>query len=153
MINIENCQISPSFPMLLQVQNKLNSITLRNTGIADKIPHSWFSRIVSDVTQLYLENNRIKGILPQNLVFLNLAAFDLTSNNFQGSFPRWTANRTQLCLYQNNFSGNGVFLQLQTGLRLFLRNQRINKTTKCMNVRNISQNHNHIYRKSLLMQF
>ncbi|KAL0844304.1 hypothetical protein Bca101_017550 [Brassica carinata] len=105
LINIENCQIGPSFPMWLQVQNKLNSVTLRNTGIADKIPHSWFSRIASDVTQLYLENNRITGTLPQNLVFPNLAAFDLSSNNFQGPFPSWTTNAAELCLYQNNFSG------------------------------------------------
>ncbi|KAL0710717.1 hypothetical protein Bca4012_017695 [Brassica carinata] len=105
LINIENCQIGPSFPMWLQVQNKLNSVTLRNTGIADKIPHSWFSSIASDVTQLYLENNRITGTLPQNLVFPNLAAFDLSSNNFQGPFPSWTTNAAELCLYQNNFSG------------------------------------------------
>ncbi|KAJ4907066.1 disease resistance family protein / LRR family protein [Raphanus sativus] len=106
LINIENCLIGPSFPMWLQVQNKLNSVTLRNTGIADKIPHSWFSRIASDVTELYLENNRIKGTLPQNLVFPNLAAFDLSSNNFEGPFPRWIANVEELCLYQNNFSGS-----------------------------------------------
>ncbi|XP_013623160.1 PREDICTED: probable LRR receptor-like serine/threonine-protein kinase At4g36180 [Brassica oleracea var. oleracea] len=106
LINIENCRIGPSFPMWLQVQDKLNSVTLRNTGIADKIPHSWFSRIASGVAELYLENNRIKGTLPQNLVFPNLAAFDLSSNNFQGPFPRWTTYATQLHLYQNNFSGS-----------------------------------------------
>ncbi|CAN6807493.1 unnamed protein product [Brassica oleracea var. botrytis] len=106
LINIESCRIGPSFPMWLQVQDKLNSVTLRNTGIADKIPHSWFSRIASGVTELNLENNRIKGTLPQNLVFPNLAAFDLSSNNFQGPFPRWTTYATQLHLYQNNFSGS-----------------------------------------------
>ncbi|CAH8391505.1 unnamed protein product [Eruca vesicaria subsp. sativa] len=95
----------PLFPMWLQVQNKLNSVTLRNTGIADKIPHIWFSRIAADVTQLYLENNRFKGTLPQNLVFPNLLAFDLSSNNFEGPFPRWKTNAAELFLYQNNFSG------------------------------------------------
>nr|VDC89073.1 unnamed protein product [Brassica oleracea] len=67
---------------------------------------NWFSRIASGVTELNLENNRIKGTLPQNLVFPNLAAFDLSSNNFQGPFPRWTTYATQLHLYQNNFSGS-----------------------------------------------
>ncbi|CAH8354148.1 unnamed protein product [Eruca vesicaria subsp. sativa] len=105
-ISIQNCQIGPLFPMWLQVQDKLNCITLRNTAIADKIPHSWFSRIASDVTELYLENNRIKGTLPQNLVFPNLLAFDLSSNNFQGPFPRWKTNAAELFLYQNNFSGS-----------------------------------------------
>ncbi|CAH8391494.1 unnamed protein product [Eruca vesicaria subsp. sativa] len=105
-INIENCKIGPTFPMWLQVQNKLNSVTLRNTGIADKIPHSWFSGIASHVTELILENNRIKGTLPQNLFFPKLNTIDLSSNNFEGPFPCWTTNATQLYLYQNNFSGS-----------------------------------------------
>nr|VDC79975.1 unnamed protein product [Brassica rapa] len=67
---------------------------------------NWFSIIAAGVTELYLENNRIKGTLPQNLVFPNLAAFDLSSNNFQGPFPRWTTYATELYLYQNNFSGS-----------------------------------------------
>ncbi|CAF1974424.1 unnamed protein product [Brassica napus] len=50
--------------------------------------------------------SKIKGTLPQNLVFPNLAAFDLSSNNFQGPFPRWTTYATELHLYQNNFSGS-----------------------------------------------
>ncbi|KAG2326767.1 hypothetical protein Bca52824_009495 [Brassica carinata] len=105
LINIENCQIGPKFPMWLQVQTQLNSVTLRNTGIADTIPHSWFSGIASDVTYLILANNRIKGTLPQNLVFPNLNTVDLSSNNFQGPFPLWTTNATELRLYENNFSG------------------------------------------------
>ncbi|KAF8100970.1 hypothetical protein N665_0212s0014 [Sinapis alba] len=105
-INIENCQIGPLFPMWLQVQNKINSVTLRNTGIADKIPHSWFSGIASHVTELILENNRIKGTLPQKLVFPKLNTIDLSSNKFEGPFPRWTTTATQLYLHQNNFSGS-----------------------------------------------
>ncbi|KAF8101674.1 hypothetical protein N665_0201s0001 [Sinapis alba] len=105
LVNIENCQIGPKFPMWLQVQTKLNSVTLRNTGIADTIPHSWFSGIASEVTYLILANNKIKGTLPQNLVFPNLNTVDLSSNNFQGPFPLWTTNATELRLYENNFSG------------------------------------------------
>ncbi|KAJ4891667.1 disease resistance family protein / LRR family protein [Raphanus sativus] len=105
LINIENCRIGPKFPMWLQVQTELNSVTLRNTGIADAIPHTWFSGIASDVTYLILANNRIKGTLPQNLVFPNLNTVDLSSNNFQGPFPLWTTNATELRLYENNFSG------------------------------------------------
>ncbi|KAL0710716.1 hypothetical protein Bca4012_017694 [Brassica carinata] len=105
-INIENCQIGPLFPMWLQVQNKLNSVTLRNNGIADKIPHSWFAGIASHVTELILANNSIKGTLPQNLVFPELTAINLSSNNFEGSFPLWTTNATRLYLSQNNFSGS-----------------------------------------------
>ncbi|VVB02136.1 unnamed protein product [Arabis nemorensis] len=105
LIQIENCQIGPSFPMWLQVQTKLNFVTLRNTGIADKIPDSWFSGISSEVTYLILANNRIKGRLPQKLVFPKLNTIDLSSNNFEGPFPLWSTNATELRLYENNFSG------------------------------------------------
>uniref|UniRef100_A0A1J3IRZ2 LRR receptor-like serine/threonine-protein kinase GSO1 n=1 Tax=Noccaea caerulescens TaxID=107243 RepID=A0A1J3IRZ2_NOCCA len=104
-IQIENCQIGPAFPMWLQVQTKLNSVILRNTGIEDAIPESWFAGISSDVTYLVLANNRIKGKLPQNLAFPKLNTIDLSSNNFQGPFPLWSTNATELRLYENNFSG------------------------------------------------
>ncbi|ESQ52103.1 hypothetical protein EUTSA_v10016209mg [Eutrema salsugineum] len=106
LIQIENCQIGPSFPMWLQVQTKLNFVTLRNTGIADTIPDSWFSGISSEVTYLILANNRIKGRLPQKLVFPKLNTIDLSSNNFDGPFPLWSTNATELRLYENNFSGS-----------------------------------------------
>ena len=32
------------------VISKLISVTLRNTGIADKVPHNWFSRIAMSTT-------------------------------------------------------------------------------------------------------
>ncbi|CAH8347653.1 unnamed protein product [Eruca vesicaria subsp. sativa] len=104
-INIENCQMGPLFPMWLQVQNKLNSVTLRNNGIADKLPNSWLSGIASDVTELILANNRIKGTLPQNLVFPKLNTIDLSSNNIEGPFPLWTTTAVDIYLHQNNFSG------------------------------------------------
>ncbi|CAN7077815.1 unnamed protein product, partial [Brassica oleracea var. botrytis] len=86
--------------------NQKKILYILKMDIMDLFIESWFSRIASAVTELYLENNRIKGILPQNLVFLNLAAFDLSSNNFQAPFPRWTTYATELHLYQNNFSGS-----------------------------------------------
>ncbi|EOA29361.1 hypothetical protein CARUB_v10025647mg [Capsella rubella] len=104
-IQIENCQIG-LFSMWLQVQTKLNFITLRNTGIEDTIPDSWFSGISSEVTYLVLANNRIKGRLPQNLAFPKLNTIDLSSNNFEGPFPLWSTNATELRLYENNFSGS-----------------------------------------------
>ncbi|KAG7638522.1 putative non-specific serine/threonine protein kinase [Arabidopsis thaliana] len=105
LIQIENCRIG-LFPMWLQVQTKLNFVTLRNTGIEDTIPDSWFSGISSKVTYLILANNRIKGRLPQKLAFPKLNTIDLSSNNFEGTFPLWSTNATELRLYENNFSGS-----------------------------------------------
>ncbi|KAL0721079.1 hypothetical protein Bca4012_035678 [Brassica carinata] len=55
---------------------------------------------------LDLSSNKIAGTLPESLGALrNLQTVDLSSNNFQGPFPLWTTNATELRLYENNFSG------------------------------------------------
>ncbi|KAF8100967.1 hypothetical protein N665_0212s0011 [Sinapis alba] len=106
-INIENCQIGPSFPMWLQVQNKLNSVTLRNTGIADKIPHSWFSRIASHVTEL---NNRFSGSFPKCWRSSSqLYEIDASENNISGEIPESLCvlpRLSVLLLNQNALEGN-----------------------------------------------
>ncbi|CAN8270740.1 unnamed protein product [Cochlearia groenlandica] len=107
LIHIENCEIGPLFPMWLQVQTKLNSITLKNNGIADVIPRKWFSSVSSEVNYVTITNNGIKGKLPQKLVFPKLKTIDLSSNNFQGPFPQWsTKELIEIRLNENNFSGS-----------------------------------------------
>ncbi|KAL0844301.1 hypothetical protein Bca101_017547 [Brassica carinata] len=102
-INIENCQIGPSFPMWLQVQNKLNSVTLRNNGIADKIPYSWFAGIAS--------HNNFSGSLPLNIDVLmpRVERIDLFHHSFTGEIPSSLCEVTTLetlNLGNNRFSGS-----------------------------------------------
>ncbi|RID69683.1 hypothetical protein BRARA_C01763 [Brassica rapa] len=107
LIRIENCQIGPSFPMWLQVQNKLNSVTLRNTGIADKIPHSWFSIIAAGVTEL---NNRFSGSLPKCWrPSSELYEIDASENSISGQIPESLCvlpRLSVLLLNQNALEGN-----------------------------------------------
>ncbi|XP_010539191.1 PREDICTED: leucine-rich repeat receptor protein kinase EMS1 [Tarenaya hassleriana] len=105
-IQIENCQIGPIFPMWLQIQTELTSVLLRNTGISGPIPDQWFSAIASEISYLNLADNRIKGRLPQKLEFPKLSTINLTSNSFEGSFPLWKTNATELLLYGNKLSGS-----------------------------------------------
>lgn len=105
-IQLENCQLGPSFPVWLQVQNELTSVTLRNVGISDTIPGEWFSKLSPHITHLVLSNNQIKGKLPNQLKTPNLRFIDLSSNRFEGPLPLWSANATEVYLQGNLFSGS-----------------------------------------------
>ncbi|CAN8287500.1 unnamed protein product, partial [Cochlearia groenlandica] len=105
--NAMNGKIAESLGKLEKlVQTKLTSVRLTNNGIEDTIPDTWFSGIASQVRYLILSNNRIKGRLPQKLAFPELQNIDLSSNDFEGPFPLWSTNATELRLYHNHFSGS-----------------------------------------------
>ncbi|GMI69652.1 hypothetical protein like AT2G34930 [Hibiscus trionum] len=104
-IQLENCMIGPLFPLWLQVQNQLTSVNLRNVGISDTIPGEWFSQVSDQVTYLVLSQNRIRGELPHQLSYPNLNVIDLSYNNFDGPFPSWSTNATDVLLQENSFSG------------------------------------------------
>ncbi|XP_030496210.2 receptor-like protein EIX1 [Cannabis sativa] len=104
-LQILNCKVGPTFPMWIQVQTELISVTLRNVGISDTIPEQWFSSLAPQVTQLDLSKNQIEGKLPHQLKFPHLNSIDLSFNHFDGSFPYWSFNASQLSLESNSFSG------------------------------------------------
>ncbi|XP_031272050.1 receptor-like protein EIX2 [Pistacia vera] len=105
-IHFDNCLVGPFFPLWLQVQSELASVSLRNAGISDTIPGDWFSKLSSQITYLILSNNQIQGKLPHHLEFPNLRALDLGSNHFEGPFPVWSTNASEISLQDNLFSGS-----------------------------------------------
>ncbi|KAJ0016921.1 hypothetical protein Pint_11791 [Pistacia integerrima] len=104
--HFDNCLVGPFFPVWLQVQSELASVSLRNAGISDTIPGDWFSKLSSQITYLILSNNQIQGKLPHHLEFPNLRALDLGSNHFEGPFPVWSTNASEIFLQDNLFSGS-----------------------------------------------
>ena len=56
------------------------------------IPEEWLSTRSSQLTHLDLSNNQIKGNLPHQLVFLNLARLFLQSNLFSSPIPSNNSN-------------------------------------------------------------
>ncbi|KAL6283042.1 hypothetical protein ACE6H2_013971 [Prunus campanulata] len=104
-VNIINCQVGPAFPLWLQSQSELSSITLRRAGISDSIPEDWFLKISSQVEYLDLSYNQIFGKLPSQLKFPNLQSVDLSHNQLEDPLPLWSTNATILDLESNLFSG------------------------------------------------
>ncbi|KDP43128.1 hypothetical protein JCGZ_26661 [Jatropha curcas] len=105
-IDLQNCKLGPLFPTWLQVQSKLETVTLNNVGIFDTIPEEWFSKLSSQLLALDLSNNYIKGKLPPKLEFPKLEIIDLSSNGFEGLLPLWSTNATQVYFQNNSFSGS-----------------------------------------------
>ena len=104
-LDLDSCLIGPKFPIWLQVQSELTSVSLQNTGILDTIPEEWFSKISSQITSLYLANNQIMGKLPHQIVSPKLGVIDLSHNYFKGPIPLWFTNATHIYLQNNFFSG------------------------------------------------
>ncbi|MBA0717177.1 hypothetical protein Golax_005014 [Gossypium laxum] len=104
-IQLENCMIGPSFPVWLQVQNELTSVVLKNVSISDTIPGKWFSQLSAQLTYLVLSQDQIRGELPRHLNYPYLNLIDLSYNNFEGPFPSWSTNATDVILDENSFSG------------------------------------------------
>lgn len=105
-IRLENCKVGPKFPMWLQAQSELTTVSLRNAGISDVIPEKWFSRLSSQVVILDLSNNQIKGKLPHQFDCPKLNSIDLSSNHFDGPLPLLSTNASQIFLHDNSFSGS-----------------------------------------------
>ncbi|KAL5577443.1 hypothetical protein UlMin_019142 [Ulmus minor] len=105
-IQLENCMVGPAFPMWLQAQSELTSVTLKTAQISDSISEQWFSRLSSQIVRLDLSRNQIKGELPPNLKFPYMNFFDLSYNLFEGPFPLWSTNVAKLVLHDNLFSGS-----------------------------------------------
>ncbi|GKV45697.1 hypothetical protein SLEP1_g52755 [Rubroshorea leprosula] len=103
-IHIENCLMS-KFPAWLKSQSKLTYVLLRNAGISDTIPETWFSRISTRIERLNLSKNKIKGRLPRTLASQNLHFIDLSSNLFEGPIPFWSTEVDTLYLHDNLLSG------------------------------------------------
>ncbi|KAK8320744.1 hypothetical protein V6Z12_A12G056700 [Gossypium hirsutum] len=104
-IQLENCMTGPSFPVWLQVQNELTSVVLKNVSISDTIPGKWFSQLSAQLTYLVLSQDQMRGELPRHLNYPYLNLIDLSYNNFEGPFPSWSTNATDVILDENSFSG------------------------------------------------
>ncbi|KAK9293262.1 hypothetical protein L1049_021253 [Liquidambar formosana] len=104
-IQLENCQVGPKFPIWIQSQTELEYIILKNAGISDIVPGDWISKLSSQVTDLDLSYNKIRGKLPQSLRFPKATYIELSSNLLEGPFPLWSSGVVDLFLEKNLFSG------------------------------------------------
>ncbi|XP_024195059.1 receptor-like protein EIX2 [Rosa chinensis] len=96
---MHNCRLGPGFPVWLQSQTELVSVTLKNAGLSGPIPEEWVFKISSQIQRLDLSSNQISGKLPFRFnSFPNLRFIVLSHNQFDGTIP------SSICSIQSLFN-------------------------------------------------
>ncbi|XP_068321382.1 receptor-like protein EIX2 [Pyrus communis] len=106
-IGIINCRVGPGFWAWLQSQTELIDITLHGIGIfEDSILEEWLLKMSSQLKNLDLSYNQLRGNFPSRLKFPNLEYINLSHNQLEGPLPLWRfPNVYYLYLQSNLFSG------------------------------------------------
>ncbi|KAM5552468.1 hypothetical protein ABKV19_027028 [Rosa sericea] len=108
-IEMHNCRVGPGFPVWLQSQTELVSVSLENAGLSGAIPEEWLSKISSQIRWLDLSSNQISGKLPFRFnSFPNLRSIVLSHNQFDGTIPSSICSiqsLSDLALNNNQLSG------------------------------------------------
>ncbi|KAM5552463.1 hypothetical protein ABKV19_027023 [Rosa sericea] len=110
-IEMDNCRVGPGFPVWLQSQTELVSVSLQNAGISGPIPEEWVFKISSQIQSLDLSSNQISGKLPFRFnSFPNLGSIVLSHNQFDGTIPSSICSIQSLyALALNNNQLSGEF--------------------------------------------
>ncbi|KAM5552264.1 hypothetical protein ABKV19_026900 [Rosa sericea] len=108
-IEMHNCRVGPGFPVWLQSQTELVSVSLKNARLSGAIPEEWLSKISSQIYELDLSSNQISGKLPFRFnSFPNLESIVLSHNQFDGTIPSFICSIQSLfdlALNNNQLSG------------------------------------------------
>lgn len=105
-VTMDDTQMRPSFPTwILKIREEESYISLNNVGIDDTIPPE-FWMACSNIKYLSMNNNKLKGKIPQHLVFPIVYYVDLSFNNLDGPLPKLLpTSLIMLFLHNNFFSG------------------------------------------------
>ncbi|KMZ66719.1 putative Protein kinase [Zostera marina] len=89
----------------LQKMSKLNSLTLRNCSLSDRLPE--YIGEMTELEYLDLSFNHFSGVIPKSYEKLKLSIKKLyvTSNNLSGAIPNWIIRHNDIIdLSYNNFN-------------------------------------------------
>uniref|UniRef100_A0A0E0C4D8 non-specific serine/threonine protein kinase n=1 Tax=Oryza meridionalis TaxID=40149 RepID=A0A0E0C4D8_9ORYZ len=99
-----SCQLGPEFPMWIKSLNNCYSIDVSSSGIKDELPN-WFWNLVSDVTNVNISHNRIRGKLPDSFQGMLTKQLILASNQLTGRLPSLPEDLYYLDISRNLLAG------------------------------------------------
>ncbi|XP_050208164.1 receptor-like protein EIX2 [Mercurialis annua] len=104
-ILVRDCQLGPKFPEWLETQKELARISLIDDAISDTIP-AWLWKLSPQIRWLELQNNEIRGTVPESLRFTpGMIRLDVSSNHLEGVVPM-CSDVQSVSLSSNLFSGS-----------------------------------------------
>ncbi|XP_014499120.1 receptor-like protein 12 [Vigna radiata var. radiata] len=101
---LASCKVGPSFPSWIQTQNSLIQLDISNNGLNDFVPE-WFWNKLKMLYSLNMSHNNLIGSIPNLQSKLPFRpSIILSSNEFEGKFPLFLLQASELLLSANKFS-------------------------------------------------
>ncbi|XP_015942524.1 receptor-like protein EIX1 [Arachis duranensis] len=138
---IPGCTVDSNFPHWLKNQDEIRRLNIANLRTLDFVPNWLWGKLLTMDT-FNISGNNLTGTIP-NLPFeLSYPEIDLTSNQFEGSIPRFWLQATALYLSNNRFSdivsfvcGNNTAMPL--GVLDLSNNQLKGELPDCLNLNSL----------------
>ncbi|XP_071735063.1 receptor-like protein EIX2 [Rutidosis leptorrhynchoides] len=119
-INLQSCNLGPSFPVWLKSQIMFTDLDISSNGISDGVPE-WFWNLPLGLLSLNLSSNELMGTLPDITLRLDqYHGLDLSNNCFEGRVSLLPSKIASLNLSGNKFKGNLSFLCHNDGNLTFI---------------------------------
>ncbi|MED6144929.1 hypothetical protein PIB30_020051 [Stylosanthes scabra] len=102
-LRIPGCTVDSSFPHWLKNQTDFFWLDIANLRNLDSLPNWLWGKLLT-MNSFNISGNNLTGTIPNFPVELSYPEIDLTSNQFEGSIPRFLLQAGALYLSNNRFS-------------------------------------------------
>ncbi|MED6137451.1 hypothetical protein PIB30_065167 [Stylosanthes scabra] len=102
-LRIPGCTVDSNFPHWLKNQNEFLGLDLANLRNLDSVPNWLWGKLLK-INYFNISGNNLTGTIPNFPIELSYPEIDLTSNQFEGSIPRFLLQTGALYLTNNRFS-------------------------------------------------
>ncbi|KAL1295480.1 hypothetical protein HN51_056361 [Arachis hypogaea] len=108
-LRIPGCMVDSNFPHWLKNQNEFKCLDIANLRSLDSVPNWLWGKLLT-MNIFNISGNNLTGTIPNLPIELSYPQIDLTSNQFEGSIPRFLLPASTLFLSNNRFSNIASFV-------------------------------------------
>ncbi|KAL4271003.1 hypothetical protein AHAS_AhasUnG0030600 [Arachis hypogaea] len=108
-LSIPGCTVDSNFPHWLKNQNEFWWLDISNLKNLDSVPNWLWGKLLT-MNIFNISGNNLTGTIPNLPIELSYPQIDLTSNQFEGSIPRFWLPASALYLSNNRFSNITSFV-------------------------------------------
>ncbi|XP_072084136.1 receptor-like protein EIX2 [Arachis hypogaea] len=108
-LRIPGCMVDSNFPHWLKNQNEFKWLDIANLRNLNSVPNWLWGKLLT-MNIFNISGNNLTGTIPNLPIELSYPEIDLTSNQFEGSIPRFWLPASALYLSNNRFSNITSFV-------------------------------------------